>query len=232
MNINNQNFVEEKRDEFVKGFSKIISSNSIVLDIGAGHAPYKELFAHCKYITQDFCQLDETAQRGGEGYSKIDVVSDIVAVPLDSQSIDVIICTEVLEHVPDPISAIKEFSRLLKPGGKVLITTPLCSFLHQEPYHFYGGFTPFFYDKHLSDNGFSTIVSEFNHKYFSFIAFDLIRFYKMYLKLPLLFIVLLFPLVALTTPLTGILYLLRDFWDKYDKTNRYTFALNVTAIKK
>lgn len=230
--IHKQNFVEENRDNFVAEFSTKIRDGAKVLDVGAGHGPYRELFAHCQYLTQDFCQLDETAQRGGKGYAQIDVVSDIVKIPLESNSIDAIICTEVFEHVPDPIAAIKEFSRLLKPGGKVLITAPLCSFLHQEPFHFYGGFTPFFYELHLGNNGFDNIYTEFNHKYFSFIAFDLLRFYKMYMKLPILLIIVLFPFVIATFPITGVLYVFRDFLDKFDKSKRYTFALNVTAIKK
>ena len=79
-----------------------------------------------------------------DGYGKIDYVSDIEKIPVKDNSFDIIICTEVLEHVPNPIGALKEMARILKKGGKLLITTPLGSHIHQDPYHFYGGFTPFF----------------------------------------------------------------------------------------
>ena len=62
-----------------------------------------------------------------------------------------ILCTEVLEHVPEPIEALREMPRIVRPGGRILITAPLGSGLHQLPYHFYGGFSPewyrYFFDK-------------------------------------------------------------------------------------
>ena len=47
----------------------------------------------------------------------IDFVSDLLNIPVPDKSYDVILCTEVIEHVPDPISAINEISRILKSGG-------------------------------------------------------------------------------------------------------------------
>jgi len=46
------------------------------------------------------------------------------AIPLASQSFDVVICRELLEHVQEPFKIIKEIYRILKPGGKLLITVP------------------------------------------------------------------------------------------------------------
>jgi SAM-dependent methyltransferase len=229
--VDSFNFVQNERDRFVFDYIKNLPAGTKVLDVGAGPCPYKKYLEHCDYTSHDFCQLDDDAQRNGEGYGKIDIVSDIVDMPLPSGSFDFILCTEVLEHVPDAIGAIREMSRLLKPGGRILITTPLCSFLHQEPFHFYGGFTPFFYEKHLADNGLTDINCEFNQRYFSFITFDLVRFYKMYLKLPVLYILLLFPFVLLSLPLTVMLLLLRTYLDKVEKSDRYTFALKVLATK-
>jgi len=72
-------------------------------------------------------------------------VSDITAIPVPDGTFDVVLCTEVLEHVPEPIEALREFSRILKPGGRLLLTAPLGSGLHQLPYHYYGGYTPEWY---------------------------------------------------------------------------------------
>jgi ubiquinone/menaquinone biosynthesis C-methylase UbiE len=110
------------------------------------------LFNHCEYFTQDFVQLSDVQIQNQVGYGKIDFVSDILNIPVPDMSYDVILCTEVIEHVPDPISAIKEISRILKPGGTLLITAPLQSGLHQEPYHFYGGYTKYWYQKFLTEN--------------------------------------------------------------------------------
>jgi Methylase involved in ubiquinone/menaquinone biosynthesis len=51
-------------------------------------------------------------QTGPWDNSKLDIVSDILSIPLPDHSVDAIMCTEVLEHIPDPLGAIKEFSRL------------------------------------------------------------------------------------------------------------------------
>lgn len=72
----------------------------------------------------------------------------------------------VLEHVPEPIKVIQEIARVLKPGGKLLLTAPLGSGIHQEPYHFYGGYTPYWYQKFLTRAGFLEIIVEPNGGFF------------------------------------------------------------------
>lgn len=49
---------------------------------------------------------------------------DVTALSFDDQSLDVIISCDVLEHVPDYRRALVEFSRVLKPGGRLLLTVP------------------------------------------------------------------------------------------------------------
>tara|TARA_X000000950_G_C13915358_1_gene660751 strand:- start:5144 stop:5860 length:717 start_codon:yes stop_codon:yes gene_type:complete len=133
-----------------------IENDSIVLDVGAGTCLFKENFKHCKYLSQDFIQLKD------QPYGDIDIVSDITSIPLKDDYADVVFCTEVLEHLPEPIKAIKEFHRLLKSKGKLIITAPLGSGQHQKPFHFYGGYTRFFYEKFLNEIGFEIEVIENN----------------------------------------------------------------------
>lgn len=84
-------------------------------------------------------------------------------------------CIEVFEHIPDPISAIKEFSRLLKPSGYLIITAPFCSLTHFAPYHFYTGFNRYFYEKHLAENGFEVLEITPNGNFFEYVAQELLR---------------------------------------------------------
>ena len=146
-----------RRDGWLTKQANMIAEGSKVLDIGAGGCPHREKFNHCEYFTQDFIQLSDSQIQNQEGYGKIDFVSDILDIPVPDSSYDVILCTEVIEHVPDPISAINEISRILKPGGTLLITAPLQSGLHQEPYHFYGGYTKYWYEKFLTENNFTEL---------------------------------------------------------------------------
>jgi SAM-dependent methyltransferase len=131
-----------QRDQWVKAEASKLPSGSRVLDAGAGASKYRPYFAHCRYETQDFCQYEGTLV---EYLQPIDHVCDITRMPLPDGCLDAILCTEVFEHVTDPMAALAEFSRLLKPGGKLFLTAPLGSCLHMEPYHFFGGFTHYWY---------------------------------------------------------------------------------------
>jgi SAM-dependent methyltransferase len=143
-----------------------------VLDVGAGRGPYRPLFNHCQYFTQDFGQ--ELSTQGA--YTKIDYASDITAIPVPDQSFDAILCTEVLEHIPNPFPALREMARILRPGGRIILTAPLGSLLHQEPYHFYGGYTPHWYGKFLPEFGFEIETIEQNQGFFSFFGQEALRF--------------------------------------------------------
>ena len=101
-------------------------------------------------------------------------MSDITAIPVDDASFDYILCTEVLEHVPDAIAAIREFSRILKPGGTLLTTAPFCSLTHFAPYHF-SGYNHYWWEYHLPKNGFEIETIESNGTWFSFVAQELRR---------------------------------------------------------
>jgi SAM-dependent methyltransferase len=150
---------ERQRIEWVESVLKTIPAGRRLLDAGAGEQRYRRFCSHLDYVAQDFGQYDGSGdsrglQTGTWDASGVDIVSDITAIPRASSSFDVVLCTEVLEHVPDPLKALDEFARLLRPGGKLIMTAPFGSLVHFAPYFFATGFSRYWYEHHLSHRGF------------------------------------------------------------------------------
>jgi SAM-dependent methyltransferase len=99
------------RDQWVRARAASLPPNSRVLDAGAGNCKYRPFFSHCRYETQDFCQYEGPVVV----YSQpIDYVCDVAAMPIPPASFDAILCTEVIEHVLEPVKVVQEFARVLK----------------------------------------------------------------------------------------------------------------------
>jgi len=105
----------------------------------------------------------------------LDIVSDITNIPEPDASFDAVLCSEVLEHLPDPVDAIREFSRLLRTGGQLIVTAPFCSLTHFSPFPFASGFNRYFYEHHLPRHGFEIVEITPNGNYFEFLAQELRR---------------------------------------------------------
>lgn len=115
--------------EALKAYAEGLGQGRRLLDVGAGSGHYRPLFAR-----QDYLAIDrgyEQKDRAG-----LSVVADIGAIPLADGSVDHAICMEVLEHLPDPLPVLREIRRVVRPGGEILVSTPLCLGEHMQPYDF------------------------------------------------------------------------------------------------
>lgn len=130
---------------FIKNNTNLLTGT--VLDIGCGKMRYKKTILDSgakKYIGLD---LDE----GKFTYSvKADMYWDGIKIPLQDESIDNVLLSEVLEHCPNPEIVIKEAFRVIRKGGNILITVPFVYQIHGSPYDFHR-MTPYFLKKLLSD---------------------------------------------------------------------------------
>lgn len=99
-----------------------------LLDLGAGNQPYRPWY---EPLAKTVVAADATPSEG------IDVLTFAAPLPFADNSFDTIVCTSVLEHVPNAESAAAEMARTLRPGGRLLITVPFLYPTHESPYDFW-----------------------------------------------------------------------------------------------
>jgi SAM-dependent methyltransferase len=129
-------------------------SQGVVLDVGCGAQPYRHLLSpRATYQAIDYSGADRHF-----GYSMPDTTyyqGD--RWPIPDGSVDVILCTETLEHVPEPSVFLDEAFRCVRPGGHLLLTVPFAARWHYIP-HDYWRFTPSGLKRVLSAAGFEHVA--------------------------------------------------------------------------
>lgn len=169
------------RREWVRARLSELPENSLLLDAGSGSQQYKKYCSHLKYFAQDFksFKVDEkesfTAATKPYHYGAIDYLGDIWDIDEKDSMFDAILCTEVLEHIPYPNETMKEFSRLLKPEGKLILTVPANSLRHMDPYYYYSGFSDRYLSYMLEQNAFKNIKIETVGSYHGWLMVEIAR---------------------------------------------------------
>jgi SAM-dependent methyltransferase len=141
-----RNSSREYLTEFAERASQSTAPGSLVLDAGSGGGPYRSCFAQHRYESADF-----------ENAPGVDYVCDLARTPIQADRYDLVVCTQVLEHVPNPGMVLSELYRLLKPGAQLWLSTPLFYEEHMQPYDFFR-YTRFGLTRLFEDAGF--VVSE------------------------------------------------------------------------
>lgn len=103
-----------------------------LVDIGCGLKPWKDLFSP---FVSEYIGVDHAASP--HGVAQVDVVATAYEIPLEDESAQTVLLSEVLEHLEWPHAALTEAFRILEPGGHVIIDTPFIWQLHEEPRDFF-----------------------------------------------------------------------------------------------
>ncbi len=129
------------------------SRGGLCLDVGCGDRPYEGLFALGQYLGVD-------VEDSGRPLSmkQPDRFYDGKVLPYANDSFDLVMSTQVLEHVPDPLALLAEMARVCKPGGEIVVSLPFVYQEHEEPFDYYR-FTSFGIAELLSRVGLQTVES-------------------------------------------------------------------------
>jgi SAM-dependent methyltransferase len=111
-------------------------AHGVLLDVGCGLRLYESIFVGSvsRYIGLDWPSSAEGARQ--------DVSGDALHLPFADQSVDTVLATELMEHLPDPVRFLAEVDRVLRPGGTLILSVPFLEPIHEEPRDFFR-FTPF-----------------------------------------------------------------------------------------
>lgn len=99
-----------------------------VLDLGCGNRPYRPFLVNATgYVAYDLDPLGSSPE----------VVGRAQRLPFQAAAFDGVLCTQVLEHVPEPWAMLDEVARVLRPGGTLVLSAPLAWRLHEQPHDFF-----------------------------------------------------------------------------------------------
>ena len=161
-----------------------LNCNGSMLDVGCGEG------RHIFGVMQEYPMMkcvgldmdDDSLKKAEEGYSYFESISEVGAefikgsaysLPFPDNTFDLIVCSEVLEHLHEYNDAVIEINRVLKPGGKFFASVPafwpekICWYLSKEYQNQPGGHLRIFDQKKLvheiEDRGFKFLSSEKFH---------------------------------------------------------------------
>jgi ubiquinone/menaquinone biosynthesis C-methylase UbiE len=127
-----------------------------VIDVGGGSGKrYQDLFKSYDYISVD-----------SDSKTNPTIVCSAEDIPVASNSFEVVLCAQMLEHVKYPQNCLKEMFRILKNDGICIITVPFFNETHMEPVDFWR-FTLFGIRVLCEDAGFTILKANQRGGYYS-----------------------------------------------------------------
>lgn len=192
----------------INSIKKYNSSDKTILNIGAGG----KIDSILRKNTVKFQSIDIDPKRKPDYVLSIEDLNTI-----KENSIDIIFCIEVLEHVQNPFKAIEEIKRVLKKGGVIIASTPFLHPIHDEPYDFYR-YTKYGIEHMFKD--FKKIHLKERNSYLENVIVMILRLFNIGNNKQKLISILLFPINLI---LILILLILSPFVSNFQATTGYIY---------
>jgi SAM-dependent methyltransferase len=153
-------------DDFHYRHVAALPGGSLVLDLAGNRVGKRGLFDIESYaLNVVYANLSAAKRPDVQAYAE--------SLPFGDSTFDAVICSEMLEHVRNPVAVMEEIRRVLKVKGALLISVPFLNRIHGDPYD-YGRYTDFFWAETLENSGFEAIVVEKQGLFWSVLA-DMLR---------------------------------------------------------
>jgi len=104
--------------------ARLRPGTKILLDVGGRGKPYAKYFSD-RILWHFVIDIEPGAS--------VDLVGDARFLPIADGSVDVVLCTQVLEHIPEPVPVLEEIFRVLRPGGTLILSVPAIFPQHGSP---------------------------------------------------------------------------------------------------
>ncbi len=125
-------------------------SEGPLLDFGCGNKPYEEYYPSPE--TAVGCDIVQSS------LNRVDYILDpSEPLPFSDNTFSTILCTQVLEHVENPLFVLRESHRVLRPDGRFILTCPFIWELHERPHDFLR-FSEYWLQKQLKEAGFELVA--------------------------------------------------------------------------
>jgi SAM-dependent methyltransferase len=203
-------------DDEVKRFAAGLPEGALVLDAGAGEARHAVFFSRQRYVAADLAVGDAAWD-----YGKLDALCDLEALPFPDGRFSAALNVVTLEHVRRPQAVLAEISRVLAPGGRLLLIAPHEWEVHQAP-HDYFRYTRFGLEWLLLQAGFSDLDIRPVGGFFRLLARRLLNGLQFFPGPLWLLAVVFFVPPALILP----------WFDSLDRDKTFTLGYTCTACKR